>query len=451
VDQRIQDLKLNAAYVKVGGASKLGAERGLAEQMHAHAFDAGLYQSFQEAARTAPGRHIADAINSNPLFKLIVAPFVHRPLNMLRQGLMDYTPLGLANDATWDALKSANADTDLALARMTIGTSAAVYGYHLAAGGSLTGARLGYENTQSLDGIPANAINLGGRWFSYNRVDPLGMWLGISADIFEQHNRVYDKDNPDSTSDLATYSRIGVQTIASVAMDKSFMQSVDQLMEAAGEKNPERASVLFQRLLDGNAFKFVPFSGGLDTAAQYLDPTPRASGGTGLGALWGSVAARLPGLSKDQPPRRDILGRPIVKPGGTTAWWNPFGGSPASSDPLDQKLAEVATQIRAPSRVVDGIELSAQQYDQVLTLATQTKLFNGMNLEDKLRQITTSYEWTKYDNTDDHGLEAHADMVRGLINGAYDYGKQVFQKNNPTFAAAQKQRYMQEAKHFQVQ
>jgi hypothetical protein len=451
MDTRIQELKLDAAYVKAGGAKKLGPAADFARDLHAKAFDAGLYQSFQEAARTKLGAHIADGLNSAPLLKLVVAPFVHRPLNMLRQGLMDYTPLGLANDATQEALRAANSDTDLALARMTIGTSAAAYGWHLAASGVLTGDRLGYENTQSLDGIPTNAIQVHGRWFTYNRIDPVGMWLGIAADIHEQTSRVYDPNNPDSTNDLATYARIGTQTIGSVAMDKSFMQSVDQIVEWMGEKNPERAAVIGQRVLDSNAFKFVPLSGALDTTAQYLDPTPRATGGTGLGALWGSVAARLPGLSKDQPPRRDILGRPMVKPGGTTAWWNPFGGSPASSDPLDQKLAEVATQIRAPSRVVDGIELSAQQYDQVLTLSTQTKLFNGMNLEDKLRQLTTSHEWTKYDNTDDHGLAAHADMVRGLINAAYNYGKQTFQKNNPTFAAAQQQRYMQEAKHFQVQ
>src|SRR6185437_13099386 len=101
------------------------------------------------------GGKFADWMNSAPLLKLVVAPFVHRPLNMLRQSIIDYTPLGILNPAQRALLKGNNADTDVALSRMLLGTGGLATGYELAASGKATGARAGYRNTDQLDNVPA--------------------------------------------------------------------------------------------------------------------------------------------------------------------------------------------------------------------------------------------------------------------------------------------------------
>ncbi len=105
--------------------------------------DAGLYQSFQEAAKTRFGELVSNGLNSHPLVKLLIAPFVHRPLNMLRQSLMDYTALGLTSANQRALIGAGNADSDLAVARMVLGTSALAYSYNLASNGMITGAGLG--------------------------------------------------------------------------------------------------------------------------------------------------------------------------------------------------------------------------------------------------------------------------------------------------------------------
>lgn len=414
--------------------------------------EAGLYQSFQESARTRFGEGVSRLLNSHPIVKLLIAPFVHRPLNMLRQSLMDYTPMGIVSKTQRELLTAGGADMDVALARMTIGTGALAFAYEMASNGQTTGARLGSRNTESLDKIPRDSVRIGDRWYQYNRVDPVGLWLAIGADMHEHINEHYDPNNPDSTNDLATLTRMGVQVVGAAAMDKSFMKSTDQVMQALGSKDPKRSEVLMQQLIDSNVFKFVPFSGALRGAAQATDTTPRASGGDGLANIWDSVKANLPGLSKDLPPRRDILGRPLERPAGATAWWNPFGGSKASDDSMDQELSKVAVNVQTPPRQLENIVLDPHQYDEVIRRSTEAPIFpGGENLQGYMRQLTASEMWKSFETTDDHGVMARTKMVQQAVDAAYEYGKQDFMQSHGDFTNAMQARFEQQAKHYQRQ
>lgn len=414
--------------------------------------DTGLYQSFQEAARTRFGDLISKGLNSHPLVKLIVAPFVHRPLNMLRQSIMDYTPFGLLSANQRALLKQGNADTDVALARMLIGTGAVLTSYEMAASGKVTGARLGSRNTEALDEIPKHAIRIGGRWFNYNRVDPLGLWLAIGSELHETLERHYDPNNPDAVNDLATLARAAIQVTGQAALDKSFMQSADQIITMLGEKNPVRASALVQRFIASNAGKFVPFSGALRGAAQAMDTTERATGGDGWASIWDSVKAGLPTLSQELAPRRDVLGRPIERPAGTTAWWNPFGGSRASDDPLDRELSQVAVNVQVPPRQLHGIAMDAKSYDELIRTATQAPLFpRATDLEGYLRMLVQSDLWKSLGTTDDHGITARSKLVQEAVDTAYDYGRTEFMAAHPNFQRAMMEQAMEQAKHYQAQ
>ncbi len=233
-------------------------------------------------------------------------------------------------------------------------------------------------------------------------------------------------------------------------MDKSFMKSVDQTMQALSEKNPKSAEVLVQNLLSSNVEKFVPFSGALRTVAQAQDPTVRAAGGDGLANIWDTVKKNLPGLSQDLPPKRDILGRPLTRP--EDAWWNPFAGTTAATDHMDQELSKVAVNVKTPPRQLDGVVLDAKTYDELITRSTEAKVFpGGMNLRDFLREFTNSPVWHQYDNTDDHGVMVHTEMVQSAIDAAYNYGKQTFMRDHPDFMDKQAQIAFQRAKHAQPQ
>lgn len=412
---------------------------------------AGLYQSFQEPARTWAGDKISDLLNGHPVVKLIVAPFVHRPLNMLRQSISDYTALGLLSRKMWaDQLLPGGQNMDTAIARMTIGTGAIMASYELAANGKSVGMRQPGANTQNLDQIPQHSVNIGGNWYKYDRLDPVGMWLAIGADLHEAISRYHDPLNPNADAPLATMARMGIQVIGMSAMDKSFMKSIDQVTQAMGQKNPVEATKLFQNLVSGNAAKFVPFSGALRGVAQAVDPTQRTVGGDGIDNIWDAVKKGIPFASLDLPPSRDVLGRPKINPAGSTAWWNPFAGAPASADPMDQELSKLAVAIKTPPRTLQGQVLDSHQYDTILTNATQTKLFNGhtMNLQDYLRQVTSSDRWKKYETSDDKGVTDKTRIVQSLVDEAYNYGGDKFMQDNKSFRDLALQRAMVVKSHY---
>src|SRR5205823_5989492 len=108
-------------------------------------------------------------------------------------------------------LAAMNPGTDIALARMLLGTTGAAYAYHLAGSGIISGARLGPRNTQSLDGVPPHSVNIGGKWIQYNNLEPFGTWLAVGADLYEAFARHYDPADDAMTTQIGTFARAAVQ------------------------------------------------------------------------------------------------------------------------------------------------------------------------------------------------------------------------------------------------
>lgn len=396
-------------------------------EIEQQAMAAGKYSAFLEDPQTKFGAGLSKALNSAPILKLLVAPFIHRPGNMLRQGIADYTLLGPALfQGSRDALAAGGSDTSLALARMFIGTSTLLSSYELAANGSLVGQRRGTKNTESLDQVQPYSVKLGNSWYKYDRLDPIGLWLGLGADLHEAIQNHYDPSDPDSTHSLTLMSTAAAQAVAHVAMDKSFMKSVNDFMEAATAKDPARADVMATKLIGDNLAKLLPFSGLARSISHGTDDSGRVTSGGIFDALKGSI----PYLSQDLPPRRDLLGRPVQP----QSWWNPFNGAPAAPDQMDQELSKLAINITLPTRSINGYTLDSKEYDKVLTLATQTPMFGGgRNLEAFLRDQTASDAWKQNASANDGGLMRNGGLVQSAIDKAYSTAKDMYMFQHQDF------------------
>jgi hypothetical protein len=392
-------------------------------ELQEKAMDAGRYQAFLEDGQT-PLAAIPQALNKVPLLKLIVAPFTHRPGNLLRQGLVDYTPLAPLSQGVRDAWAAGGSDRSVAIARGVLGTSLLLEGINIAESGNLTGARLGSRNTESLDGIPTYSVKVGERWIKYDRIDPIGLWLGGAADLHEFFSRHYDPTDEAGTSKAQQAVQGVIQTLSTVAFDKSFLKSADQLVQAFGERDPEKADALYGQFVASNVAKFVPFSGALGAVAQTIDPTQRSIKG---GDFYDGVLAKLPFYSQSLPPRRDLLGRPME----VQSAWNPFSGTTGNPDQMDQELSKLALKVNPPSRSINGFTLDPHEYDDVISRATSSPIFGGLTLEQKLREETSSQQWANNAAMADGGQLRNGTRVQELINGAYDYGKQSYLKDHP--------------------
>ncbi len=389
------------------------------------AMAAGRYTAFLEPPQTQTGSAIFKAINSfDPVTKLVVAPFIHRPGNMLRQGFGDYTVAGLAQKNIRAQLAGGGSDADLAMARMVIGSSALVGSTVLAANGLITGARLGPKNTETLDGVTNYSAKIGGSWYKFDRLDPIGTWLAAGADLHEAYAHHYDPNDPDAMNALQTASTAAALAVSHAALDKTFMKSVDMLTQAFGEKDPSKAQALFARAISENVGKLLPFSGLARAAAHGSDDEQRTGG---KGSIFDGVIASIPYLSQELPPRRDLLGRPMP----AQSAWNPFGAVTGNMDEMDQELSKVAVNVVAPPRNIDGYTLNAHEYDEVLTNGTQAKIFpGGSTLEEYLRALTSSPQW-KYNASMQDGMTANGQWVQAAINGAYQSGVDKYKLDHP--------------------
>ena len=266
--------------------------------------------------------------------------------------------------------------------------------------------------------------------------------IQVKRIIAERHH--YDPNDPDAMTALQKAATAAVQAVGHVALDKSFLKSVDMITTALGEKDPAKSLIGFERVIIENVGKLLPFSGLARSISHGTDDSARA---TGTGSLFDGVVASIPYLSQDLPPRRDLLGRPMPPQSA----WNPFNGTTGNSDHMDQELSGVAVNINAPSRQINGYVLNAKQYDDVLQRATQTPMFGGKNLADHMADVTSSDAWQANKSAPDGGQLRNGILAQKTIDAAYQYGRQSYMRDNPQFAQAKQAEQLAKIKASQPQ
>jgi hypothetical protein len=288
--------------------------------------------------------------------------------------------------------------------------------WSLASSGRLRGEGMGAMNTEGLDNGQKNSIKIGNTWMPIDRADPVAMPLIIAANMYEGWMHGYDPNNPQANSALEKAAGMGLMALSRTLLERSAMQSLDQLFAAAGEKNPTKAGTLWDQMLAQQERKLVPFSAAVNETRQAVDPVARNPDGY-LDVLRNMV----PGFSSSLPARRDLLGDPIIKP--DTAWWNPLAGTNQTNDPLRQKLADVRADIRFPPRqLADGTKLNPHQWDEIVSIATTEKLDGSKTLREARQDATESYDWKAAEaskTVKDGGRYEKALITQRVIDGYY--------------------------------
>lgn len=236
-------------------------------------------------------------------------PFTNTPANILAYAF-DRTPMafiGKKFQADWAA---GGARRNSAIARVGLGSGIIGTFYSLALDGNITGSGpTDWKETRTLrrggwqkysirvqtgtneDGSPKY------RWFAYNRLDPIGLYIGMAADLAE-----FTRNN-DSTqwdSDIEEIVAAMVQGIAQNVTDKTYFTSVARLMAAVQAGGPRR----MERVLDNLGATIVPNA--LAQIARANDPVARHTWD-----LMSTLQSKLPYFRKGLPPRLDFWGRPI--------------------------------------------------------------------------------------------------------------------------------------------
>lgn len=325
------------------------------------AIDTGHYLTFtQELGST--GRKAQSLIGAMPGAKFIL-PFFRTPVNISKFAF-ERTPLAFASKRIRADLAAGGDRRHAALARIELGSVLMALVAYMTAQGVITGG--GPEDKNMLaalrrTGWQPYSIKIGNIYVAYNRLDPLGLMMGMSSDIAEITGQLGEEDG----AELATGAAIA---FAKNMAQRPYVMGAFDMIAAVNE--PEsRMQFWLQRLARG----FVPYSAMLRRVKQTADPTVRESRGPEpLQQFIDSFKADLPGWSKDLPARRDLWGEVVSykSPAGSVYdFFSPIYLSRAKNSPADKALIANGVSIGMPSRVIDGVELTGHEYDLYTEMA----------------------------------------------------------------------------------
>lgn len=328
-------------------------------------------------------------MGETPLLKF-VDPFVQISASIIDQTFVKRTPLGyLSVELRRDLLgHNGPAAQDMAQARMIVGTTMALGFGALAARGYVTGSGPSDRNKAAvwrLAGNQPHSIRIGDTWYQMNRLGPLGMLLGASADL-------YDVAHTASQGDMLGGAAALQHAITQNVLDESFMRGPSELIQALDD--PGRYG---ERYIRNFASSFVPMSVGMAQLDRATDPYSRQAR-----TVIDAIRQKVPSLSESLLPKRDIWGEPIpnqeaLLASGVTAIYE----SRMSRDPVNLSLAEMGIGIAPVGRTIANVKLTDQQYDDYARLA-------GRLLKQRLDLYVRSPDWRQWT------VQQRVDMVNSL-------------------------------------
>lgn len=370
--------------------------------------DAANYQTFTRELGEG-GKAGMKFLTKNPALRLII-PFVRTPANIVKF-MGERTPLAIASKNIRADIAKGGATRDLALARISMGSMIMATVATMTTSGLITGGGPvdpALRNIKRGTGWQPYSMKIGDKYYSYNRLEPIGMLFGVAADTAEIMGQVNEED-------AKTLALAGVMAFTKNVTSKTWLRGVSTAIDALDK--PERYG---ERFIQGYARTLIPT--GAAQVARVLDPTLRSV--YDPGGFWyetyNSIKSRVPGWSKSLPPRRNLWGEPIVLEGGLGPdIMSPIYTSTERRSPIDNELVRLkyGARMPQPTQKIMGVDIpmDAKEYDQYLQLMNSIPLpQTGMNLKKSLDNLVTKSPMYKMQETDDDKI----DMIRSYISTA---------------------------------
>lgn len=363
----------------------------------------------------------------------VVLPFLRTPTN-IASFTLERTPLAFASRAVRADIAAGGARRDLALAKISLGSLAMGTSANLALQGQITGGgpqNRDLKNMMRAGGWQPYSLLINGKYYAYNRLDPVGALLGLAADITEISGEL---DDP-TMMDLALASTVAV---ASNMSSKTYLKGLSEFNDvvASIQIGDDKTNTRAFNWVNRQGASLTPFSSTFRSIERMTDPTLRSAF-----TFTEKLKSQIPGFSDDLPPRRNIFGEPIVLAGG-------FGldnmagiyTSEAKEDPVIDEIVAQKVGIPMPRKSIDGVELDVYQYDRYI------QLMSGMDgavppIKDQLREL---FNRPEYQGLGQEGKEIE---IRAIFQDSQKAARaQLLQEDNELRTAIIQQEYEEQRK-----
>lgn len=192
-----------------------------------------------------------------------IMPFVNTPANLLQYG-MDTSIMAAVSPRLWKEVQEGGAKADMALAKISVGTSLTMGIWQMYEAGLISGN--GPEDFSKRDqlekeGWKPNAIKgPDGKWYQIKRLEPFSTSVAFLANAFDKAK--YAADEATAKEAMAHV----MLSFAETAMDSAWTAGIYDFYESM--QNPKK----WGQFISNFGASFVPYSAAVRTLEQVQDP-----------------------------------------------------------------------------------------------------------------------------------------------------------------------------------
>lgn len=306
-----------------------------------------LYATFQQPLGKW-GSTIMKLRDNMPGLRYVI-PFLRTPMNIAKFGL-EMTPLNflrLGYLRSTGAIKGVQFTDELA--KPVVGSLIAAATALYATEKKITGhAPVGQKERDAWyrEGNQPYSIKIGSKWYSYQRLEPIGTVVGMVADFVQDHDLLNEGDRNKAIKAITA-------SLTQNLKNKTYLSGLSNLMNAI--EDPGRYGVNFAESITSG---FVPQA--MLVPTQAMDPYLRRP--NGVVEAW---KKKIPWLSKDVVPVRNVWGEAQQKEGGVLRRTiSPIETTTVKEiSPIDAELKKMGIEMGFPSKKVSGFALDDKHYD----------------------------------------------------------------------------------------
>jgi len=397
----------------------------IAPDVHLDAIQAGRYQTFTEplgkGITGTAGSGLQRLIGKAPIFRYIF-PFVRTPVNIVRYAFERFPGMANFTTAYKEAIERGGSAADLARAKLAVGSAIAGGVAYYAASGTITGRGPSDPRERAVlleTGWQPYSIKVGDKYYSYNRFEPIGILFGVSADITDIIKYTSEQKQKENDLDITELGSMIAASFAENITNKTFLTGLSDIIEMIND--PDRYGEDTIRRFVGS---FIPTVAYYERKAD--DPIIRD-----VQSLGDTIANRLPEIfsevglttSMDLPPKRNMFGDIKTYKETLGGKYSPVNVSPIKEDDVFNEFVKLGYIPPFPSRVIGGVKLTPEQYEDLLRLQKALNTKGVVNNYIKSPAYKLLPKQTKIDEINKRIL-ANQEIGRTLLTAQYPEIKQ---------------------------
>ena len=301
-------------------------------------FEFGQMATFTNELGTL-GKH-AQGFSNNAFVRWFI-PFLKTPTNIMARA-WEYTPFNVFANNFRVSIEKGGHHADLAMARVSLGTSAGATVMSMASEGLITGGgpsdpRLRANRTRQ--GWQPYSFKIGDKYYSYKRIEPYSTIIGIAADMEEIRGNASAEEWEKSVAALG-------MAMAKNVTSKTYMSGLSKLVDVL--ENPDKMT---KKALENFIKSLSPRI--VAQVEKVIDPTVRETR-----TMVDAMRQDIPGWSEGLPAKIDLWGRAMVNEVGPygTGMINPIYMSEVKPNIVDPEMDRLKIAMSPLSDMIPGIK-----------------------------------------------------------------------------------------------